>query len=181
MSGPKRKPEILLHICCAGCGAYVSGSLKDFYEVILFFYNPNIFPAEEYEKRKAEAKRVAVHYGLRLVTGAYDHGSWLKKIAGHEKDRERGERCRICYRDRLAETAKIAKARGIGFFATTLTVSPHKDARLISEIGRSLARIYGPEFLDADYNKGDGFKKGLAVSKNLGLYRQNYCGCEFSR
>lgn len=175
------RPKLLLHICCVGCGVYISKILKKDYRVTLFFYNPNIWPESEYQKRLNEAEKVAKKFRLKLITGKYDHEGWLQKIKGHEHDPERGERCRICYQDRLQKTAHLAKRKNFRYFATTLTTSPHKDAKIISEIGKSLERKQGIKFLDKDFKKQDGFKKSVAVSRELGLYRQNYCGCEYSR
>lgn len=175
------KPRLLLHICCAGCGAYVSQLLKNNFEVSLFFYNPNIFPESEYKMRFAEVKMIAEKYKLKLLAGGYDHQGWLNKIKGRENDLEKGQRCKICYFDRLEKTAQLAKKEGFNFFTTTLTVSPHKLAKEIIEFGQKLSQEYGVKFLPEDFKKKDGFKKASALAKEIGLYRQNYCGCEFSR
>ncbi len=177
---PKIKNKLLLHICCIGCGAYVSDSLKEEYTVELYFYNPNIFPKEEYNKRLEETRRVADEFSLNLICADYDHESWLERVKGLEKEPEKGKRCLVCYADRLGETAKLAKKRGFDCFDSTLTVSPHKDAKAISSIGQNLAKKYNIKFLNKDFKKQDGFKKACAVSRELNLYRQNYCGCEFS-
>ncbi|MFH0892675.1 MAG: epoxyqueuosine reductase QueH [Candidatus Falkowbacteria bacterium] len=176
-----KKPELLLHICCIGCGAYVGKMLDEEYSVSLFFYNPNIYPETEYKKRLEEIERTAKHLSLPLFLGAYGHLSWLESIRGHETDKEKGERCLICYRERLRETARMAEEKKFDLFSTTLTISPHKDAKAISEIGSDLSLKYKVTFLDRDFKKQDGFKRSVALSHELGLYRQNYCGCEFSR
>ncbi len=124
---------------------------------------------------------MADEYKIRLLVGEYDHKIWLNRIKGHEQDPERGGRCVICCKDRLEKTARKAKRDNYDYFTTTLTVSPHKDAAAISRLGNELARQYGVKFLDRDFKKKDGFKKSCVLSKELGLYRQNYCGCEFSR
>jgi len=170
-----------LHICCIGCGAYVAGELAREFRVKLFFYNPNIYPEDEYKKRLQETKRIAEKMKLDLIVGAYDHKAWLKMIAGHETDPERGGRCRLCYRDRLRSTAEKAVAESMDYFTSTLSVSPHKDARLISKTGQEMSGRYGVKFLDRDFKKRDGFKKSCELSRQLDLYRQDYCGCEFSR
>ncbi|MFH1427510.1 MAG: epoxyqueuosine reductase QueH [Patescibacteria group bacterium] len=175
-----QKPKMLLHFCCAGCGAYVSQELKKKFRIILYFYNPNIYPEAEYQKRFDEAKKIAKLYNLKLIAGIYSHEDWLKEIAGHELDPERGGRCRICYRLRLASTVGKAKELKINFFTSTLTVSPHKDANKILTIGQELEKKYNIKFIAKDFKKEDGFKKATALSKKFGLYRQNYCGCEFS-
>ncbi|MCU0679586.1 MAG: epoxyqueuosine reductase QueH [Planctomycetes bacterium] len=179
MSNPG-KPEILLHICCAACGAFVASCLKDDFKVTLYYYNPNIFPAAEFKKRLEETERIADYFSLELIKEKYDHARWLKIVAGKEQEPERGARCRICYQDRLAKTAQIAVGRKIVYFTTTLSVSPHKDARLISSLGEGLALKYAVNFLKADFKKKDGFKKSIILGERLGLYRQDYCGCEFS-
>lgn len=176
----KRKHKILLHICCIGCGAFIARELKSDYKITLFFYNPNIYPEAEYERRLKETEDIANEFKLDLMIGDYDHEVWLEKVKGFEKEPERGERCRICYFERLGKTASMAAAEAYDFFTTTLTVSPHKDAKIINELGNELARKYGIEFLDKDFKKQDGFKKACKLSKELGLYRQDYCGCEFS-
>ena len=177
----KVKPKLLLHICCVGCGAYVSRQLKQDYEVALFFYNPNIWPAEEHKKRFGEAEKIANNLRLELIIGDYDHDRWLGAVRGHENDPERGKRCLICYKYRLAATAQRAREMGQDFLATTLTTSPHKNALAINRAGEPAARAAGLKFLNQDFKKQDGFKKSAALSRELGLYRQNYCGCEFSR
>lgn len=176
-----KKPKLLLHICCVGCGVYIARLLKEKFRVYLFFYNPNIFPEEEFNKRLEEARKIAKKFNLRLLTEKYEHNFWLEKIKGHEEDRERGERCFVCYEDRLEKTAQIAKESDFKFFTTTLTMSPHKDAKAISKIGKKLEEKYQIKFLDQDFKKQDGFKKSSQLSRELGLYRQNYCGCEFSK
>jgi len=175
------KPKLLLHICCVGCGVYASQILKQDYEVALFFYNPNIWPAEEYAKRLAEARKIAKQFSLQLIEGEYNHDQWLEAVRGRESDPERGERCLICYRFRLERAAVMAKKLGGDYLTTTLTTSPHKNALAINEIGQQAAAQFDVKFISLDLKKQDGFKKSSALSRELGLYRQNYCGCEFSR
>ncbi len=177
----KRKTRLLLHICCAGCGAYISQLMKKNFQVILYFYNPNIYPEDEYEKRLVEARRIAKKFKLRLMAEPYDHKPWSELVRGLEQEPERGKRCRICYGERLKKTALTASALSARYFATTLTVSPHKDALVIMNIGREMAKKYGLEFLEQDFKKQDGFKKSVLLSQELGLYRQDYCGCEYSK
>lgn len=176
-----QKKRLLLHVCCAGCAAYTPRLLQDKYEVTLFFYNPNIHSYSEYRKRARETKKIASLYDLNLIKGKYDHKEWLHKIKEHQTDREGGERCSICYEERLEATAQVAKKGGYDIFTTTLTISPHKRADKINEIGRNIVREFGVEFLEQDLKKEDGFKESCRLSKQLGLYRQNYCGCEFSK
>ncbi|MEI6596656.1 MAG: epoxyqueuosine reductase QueH [bacterium] len=175
------KPKLLLHICCVGCGVYVSQVLQQDYEVKLFFYNPNIWPEEEYKKRLNEAEKIAGNYKLELVKGLYDHNKWLKAVHGYENEPEKGERCLVCYKFRLDAAAVMAKKLNCGYLTTTLTTSPHKNALAINQIGEQAAAQQGLKFLNQDFKKHDGFKKSSALSRELGLYRQNYCGCEFGR
>jgi predicted adenine nucleotide alpha hydrolase (AANH) superfamily ATPase len=175
-----KKPKLLLHICCIGCGAYVSRELQQIYDVSLYFYNPNIYPQTEYDKRLEEIRKVAAMTDLKVLIESYDHAGWLAMVKGHEADPERGERCRMCYEYRLEKTAQKALSLGYPWFASTLTVSPHKNALWINEIGNNLSIKYGLNFLDRDFKKNDGFKKATQLSRELHLYRQDYCGCEFS-
>ncbi|MEA1962970.1 MAG: epoxyqueuosine reductase QueH [Patescibacteria group bacterium] len=174
------KPKLLLHACCMGCGAYVSDFLKANFEVILYFSNSNIFPEKEYNVRLKETKRIAKKFNLKLICDDYNHKNWLSGIKGHEADSERGERCWICYKYRLESSARLAVTKKIKYFTSTLSVSPHKDAKAIKIIGKKLEEKYNLKFLDNDFKKNDGFKKAVEFSKVLNLYRQNYCGCEFS-
>lgn len=176
-----KKPKLLLHICCVGCGVYISQLLKDKFEIILYFLNPNIFPKDEYNKRLAETKKIAKKFRLKLFAPDYDHNKWALSIRGHEKDTEKGERCLICFYNRLEEAAKFASDNKIQYFTTTLTTSPHKDAGAIIKYGKSLAEKYNLIFLDSDWKKQNGAKLASELSRKLGLYRQNYCGCEFSQ
>ncbi len=174
------KPKLLLHICCVGCGVYASQTLRHNYKTILFFYNPNIWPEEEYRKRLAEAEKIAEQFNLKLIVGEYKHDKWLKAVRGHEGDSEKGERCLICYKFRLEAAVDMAQKLNCGYLTTTLTISPHKNALAINQIGERAAAQHGIKFLDQDFKKHDGFKKSSTLSRELGLYRQNYCGCEFS-
>jgi len=176
-----KKPELLLHICCVGCGVYASQILKRDYEARLFFYNPNIRPEEEYKRRMAEAEKIAEQFNLKLIKGEYEHEKWLEAVRGREADPERGERCLICYKFRLDAAAAMAKKLNCDYLTTTLTASPHKNASAINQLGGQAAAQYGLKFLNRDFKKQDGFKKSTVLSRELGLYRQNYCGCEFSR
>lgn len=176
----QRKPKLLLHICCIACGVYVMELLRKDFEVDLYFFNPNIAPKKEYEKRLEEIKKIADSKNFKIIIGKYTHKAWLKKIKGHEKDREKGQRCLICYQYRMESALKLAKKDGYEYFTTTLTTSPHKLAKEISRIGQELSEKYGVKYFDQDFKKQDGFKKSSELSKSLGLYRQDYCGCEFS-
>lgn len=176
----ENKPTILLHICCIGCGAYVTQLLRHEYDVFLYYYNPNIFPKEEYQKRLDDISRIARELNLDVSVPQYDHDLWLEKVKGLEDEPEKGGRCLVCYKDRLEDTAKEAKRRGIDYFTTTLTVSPHKLSNAIFEIGAELEKDLEVNFLARDFKKQGGFNKAAEFSRNLNLYRQDYCGCEFS-
>jgi len=150
------------------------------YQVTIFFTNDNIYPALEYQKRLKEAQQYFQGRGLKVVAGPYDHGRWLKFVAGLEQEPERGRRCLACYRYRLALTADFARLNGFAAFASTLAISPHKNALAINTIGEEIAKQSSLEFLAGDWKKQEGFKKSSALSRQYGFYRQNYCGCEFS-
>ncbi|MFH0951172.1 MAG: epoxyqueuosine reductase QueH [bacterium] len=174
------KPKVLLHICCATCGAYVSQLLGQDYRVHLFYSNDNIAPRKEFDKRLAEVKRISKKFCLPLTVGGYNHKAWLKTVRGHESDKEKGKRCQICYDYRLNRAAKQAKKLGIKYFASTLSVSPHKLVNIINDCGQQAGKKYGIEFLVRDFKKQDGFKKSMTLAKKFNFYRQDYCGCEFS-
>lgn len=176
------KPKLLLHVCCATCAGYiVSRILKPRYRLVLYFYNPNIDTEEEYSRRLQDVEKLARQHGCELIAAPYGHGSWNREVAGREADPERGERCRICYRLRLEQAAATAAACGCKVLATTLTISPYKDAAAITAIGQEAAAKQGLIFSDEDYRQADGWKKSIELAKESGVYRQKYCGCEFSR
>jgi len=150
--------------------------LSEDYKVVLYFYNPNIMPAAEYEKRLTEQRKLASILGTELIEGEYDNEAFLETVKGYKNEREGGNRCEKCITLRLSKTAEIAKARGFDFFTTTLSVSPHKNAELINRILKSL----GDNSVREDFKKKDGYKRSLELSKIHGLYRQNYCGCVFA-
>lgn len=175
------KPLLLLHICCAPCGAYVTRELLlPKYRVTWFFYNPNLSSRAEYDKRLAEVKRLAKEWGVSLIIAPYEHAAWLKKIKGRETDPERGGRCLICYLDRLRETAELAAKKKFDFFSTTLLTSPYKDKEAIINQSNDLASSYGVKFLSAEFLSADVYRKSQELAKELDIYRQKFCGCEFS-
>ncbi|MFQ6136379.1 MAG: epoxyqueuosine reductase QueH [Candidatus Hydrothermarchaeales archaeon] len=176
-----RKPRLLLHICCAPCSTHVIQTLKKDYEVTGYFYNPNIHPKEEYRHRLEEMRGFADKIGLETMDGEYEIKRWFKAVRGHEKDPEGGERCDICYYLRLKKTAKFAKENGFEYFTTTLSISPHKEAKVINSMGDEISKRCGIKFYSADFKKRDGFKKSVELSKEYDLYRQDYCGCIFSK
>ena len=172
--------KILLHSCCAPCSAHVIQELQKEYEVTLFYFNPNIFPEAEYQKRLAEAKKYLKKINVNLIEGRYDYQAWLEKVKGYENEPERGKRCQICYQMRLAETASQAKELGCSVFCSTLSISPHKDSEMVNKIGLELSEEHNISYLPSDWKKQEGFKKACDISKEEGFYRQEYCGCEFS-
>ncbi len=175
------KPKLLLQICCAPCGTYISHErLAPRYDLTWYFYNPNLCCLEEYEKRLAMVRLMAEKFNFSLIVEPYNHEPWRKIICGRETDPERGERCQICYRNRLVKTAQLAKEKGFDFFGTTLLVSPYKDTEAIKKIGQEMAGEYGVEFLGEDFQADDGYRRSQNLAKELGLYRQKFCGCEYS-
>jgi hypothetical protein len=173
--------KLLLHVCCAPCSTHVIEVLKKDYELTLFFYNPNIEPIPEYELRLNEAEKYAQELNLPLIIGDYDNIEWQNAVKGHESDKEGGERCNLCFRFRLEKTALYAKQNNFDFFATTLTVSPFKNADVINKIGKELEEKYKIEFLESDFKKEKGYMHSIELSKKHNLYRQHYCGCLFSK
>ncbi|MFO8016048.1 MAG: epoxyqueuosine reductase QueH [Candidatus Woesearchaeota archaeon] len=173
--------RLLLHTCCAPCSTHAIELLKDKYEVVLFFSNSNIFPRGEYEKRLDNARKIASVHGLELVEDDYDHESWLSAVKGLESEPEGGKRCLECFRFNIRRARDCAWQRGFDLFTTTLTISPHKDSGSIIRIGHELGGQRAiPQFLPVDLKKNDGFRRSTELSRKHGLYRQGYCGCEFS-
>lgn len=175
------RPKLLLHLCCAPCSLYVIELLYSRFELVCYFYDPNIHPVEEYIIRRDEARSHAESRKIRFVEGPYDADRWREVTAGHESDPEKGVRCRLCYAMRLREAARFARESGCEYFTTVLSISPHKDAKTINEIGFRLCDEFGVKYLPADFKKRDGFKKSVEMSGKYGFYRQKYCGCVYSR
>ena len=178
------KPSLLLHSCCAPCSTAVVERLMENFCVTVFYFNPNITESEEYNLRLNEQKRYLKEtYGdaVKIIEGRYSAREFFAAATGLEKEPEGGKRCEACFELRLNETAKIAKEGGYRYFCTTLTVSPHKNAELINEIGTHAGERYGVEFLPSDFKKRGGFKRSCELSEKSGLYRQNYCGCIYSK
>lgn len=175
------KQKLLLHTCCAPCAAGVFDQLLADFSVSAFFYNPNIYPAEEYRRRMLETQRFCQEYRIQFIIQKEKiKTTWQEKIQGLEQEPEGGKRCLICYTIRLEQTAQYASQHDFDIFATTLSISPHKKAEQINTIGKQLAEQYTLAFYAADFKKKDGFKKSLELSKHYHLYRQNYCGCQYS-
>lgn len=175
------KPKLLLHDCCAPCGGFLFLELSKKFDISIYYDNSNIHPFEEYQKRRDEAKKFFISQGADFFEFQYDHKEWLEAIKGLEKEPERGRRCAMCYCIRLEKAAKFAEIHKFDCFATTLSISPHKDVKLINAEGKRLAEVTGVEFLAKDWKKNNGWKYATEFSREQDFYRQNYCGCEFSR
>lgn len=178
-------PRLLLHSCCAPCSSVVLEYLAEYFAVTIFYYNPNIYPEEEFMHRIEEQKRLIRELPCKNPVDFTEHG-WLQErfyeaVRGLEHIPEGGERCFVCYRLRLEETAKLASEQGFDFFTTTLSVSPYKNAAKLNEIGEELGEKYGVKHLPSDFKKKDGYKRSIELSEKYGLYRQNYCGCVYSQ
>ena len=176
---PRKK--LLLHACCAPCATACLERVKDFFDVAVFFYNPNIDCREEYEKRAEELKRLCGIVGTECVTEDYCADEFLYAAQGTEDMPEGGERCARCFKLRLERTATLAAEKGFDYFGTTLTVSPHKNAEQVNAAGFAAAEKYGIKFLPSDFKKKGGYARSVELSRLYGLYRQNYCGCIFSK
>jgi len=173
------RPKLLMHSCCAPCSSYCITYLKDYFDITILYYNPNIEPFEEYYKRKEEQKRLCEILGVDIMDCDYDNESFRKMVIGLENEKEGGFRCFKCYELRLRKTAELAK--NFDYFTTTLTVSPYKNSNKINEIGLKLESEYGIKYLVSDFKKKEGYKKSIELSKKYNLYRQNFCGCVYSK
>lgn len=177
----QNKPKILIHTCCAICSGYPISYLKDLgYEVCAYFYNPNIYPLEEYQKRLEAQKILCKYHNVKLVVPDYNDSEYFDYVKGLEKEPEKGLRCDKCFELRLEQTAKYASLNGFDKFTTSLVISPHKNFQKITDIGLRIAQKYNLDYEAIDFKKKDGFLKTNKLSKELELYRQNYCGCKFS-
>ena len=184
IDGLSEKPKLLLHSCCAPCSSACLERLFPHFDITVFFFNPNITESKEYNLRLDEQKRfISSVYGdkVRIIEGRYFSREFFAMAEGLEKAPEGGERCYKCYEMRLKETAQTAKDGGFDYFCTTLSLSPHKNAEWINELGQKYAEVYSVKFLPSDFKKGDGYKRSIELSKEYGLYRQNYCGCIYSK
>lgn len=178
-------PRILLHACCAPCSSYVLEYLTDYFDITVFFYNPNITEYDEYLKRKAELKRFisqkSFAHKVKQIDGDYEPNLFFEIAKGRENIPEGGARCFDCYRLRLQKTAELAKSGGYDYFCTTLSISPHKNAAKLNEIGGELSELYGVKYLYSDFKKRGGYKRSIELSAEYNLYRQSFCGCIFSK
>lgn len=180
----KQVPTLLLHSCCAPCSSYVLEYLTEYFDITVFYYNPNIYPETEFGVRIAEQERLIREMDkknpIRLIAGEYDKERFYDMARGLEQVPEGGERCMKCYELRLRESAEIAKKGGYDYFTTTLSISPLKKADKLNEIGLELEKEYGVKYLTSDFKKKNGYKRSIELSKEFGLYRQDYCGCVYS-
>jgi predicted adenine nucleotide alpha hydrolase (AANH) superfamily ATPase len=193
-------PKLLLHACCAPCSSYCLEFLRQYFDVTVFFFNPNITDGEEYRKRVIEEKRLIEEYNkqvelqdfegmhsderarkIEIIEGDYDPKVFYEAARGYETCKEGGERCRKCFELRLGETARVAKEKGFDYMTTTLTISPLKNAQVLNEVGEEAAAREGIAFLPSDFKKKEGYKRSIELSQKFGLYRQNFCGCSFSK
>ena len=180
----EKVPRLLLHSCCAPCSSYVLEYLSDYFEITVFYYNPNIFPENEYTKRILEQQMLIqdmkVKHPVSFIAGSYEREKLYEIAAVLEHLNEGGERCFKCYELRLEEAARVAKEGEFDYFTTTLSISPMKNADKLNEIGNRVGQKYGVTYLQSDFKKKNGYKRSIELSKEYGLYRQDYCGCEFS-
>lgn len=178
-------PTLFLHCCCAPCSSYVLEYLSKYFRITTFYYNPNIFPQEEYAHRVAELKRFVsefpTKYPVEFLEGAYEPERYYEAVRGLEREREGGARCRKCFELRLGEAARMAKSLNFDYFTTTLSISPMKNAAVLNEVGEAMAEKYGVRHLPANFKRKGGFLRSTELSKEYGLYRQDFCGCVFSK
>lgn len=181
----EKPKKILLHSCCAPCSSYVITFLSNYFDITILYYNPNIAPIEEYNKRKEEQirliKTLNTKNKLDFLDCDYDNNIYNKVIIGHETKPEGGSRCHLCFKLRIEKTAQLAKLHNYDYFCSTLTVSPHKNSKVINEIGETISNQYDIKWLYSDFKKNEGFKKSIELSKEYKLYRQDYCGCIYSK
>lgn len=178
-----KKPVLLLQCCCAPCSSTVLEILNDCFTVKVYYYNPNIYPEAEYRKRFQNMQRLidrAGYTNIEIIDAPYAQQDFFNAVRGLENEKEGAKRCSVCFGLRLEKTAKKAKEIGAEYFTTTLSVSPHKNSRLLNEIGVKLQEEYGVKYLQSDFKKKDGYKRSTELSKQYELYRQNYCGCKYS-
>lgn len=185
MSSTKEDSTLLLHACCAPCSSACLERLSNFFKITIIYYNPNITEEKEYLKRLEELKnfiqKIKVKYPINIIDTRYDPKEFFEISKGLEKEKERGKRCYKCYELRLEETAKVAKENNFDFFATTLTLSPYKKTDWLNEIGENLSNKYQTSYLYSDFKKKNGYKRSIELSKEYNLYRQDYCGCIYSK
>ena len=178
-----KRPSLLLHSCCGPCSSYVMEYLAQYFDITIFYYNPNISPAAEFQFRAEEQQRLIHEMGLgvKFQLGTYEPERFFALAKGHEAEPEGGERCFKCYRLRLEEAARAAKAGGFSYFTTTLSISPHKNAQVLNELGKEISDTFGVPYLYSDFKKKNGYRRSCELSTEYHLYRQDYCGCIYSK
>ena len=177
----KHRPRLLLHSCCGPCSSSVLELLTKYFDIDVYYYNPNIYPESEFIKRSnTQEKLLKELKNIRFINGDYNYDLFKKRISGLELEKEGGLRCRECISMRMEEASRYAKENNYDFFTTTLSVSPHKNSKMINEIGYDLEKKYNIPYLYSDFKKKDGYKRSIVLSKEYGLYRQDYCGCQYS-
>ena len=185
LEGLGKKKTLLLHACCAPCSSYVLEYLSKYFDITLFFYNPNIYPEEEFRFREDELRRLIgempLPSGVNIISGRYEPSEFFDIARGYEELPEGDERCRRCYALRLEESARAAKEGGFDYFCTTLSISPYKNAEWLNTIGKEMSEKYGVGYLFSDFKKKNGYKRSCQLSEQYSLYRQDYCGCVFSK
>lgn len=178
-------PKLLVHSCCAPCSSYVLEYLNKYFNITVLYYNPNIYPFEEYEYRKNEQKRLISEMQFEnpvsFIDCDYDNNSFNKAVKGLEAEPEGGKRCEKCFELRLNKTAEVAKENGFDYFVTTLSISPLKNAETLNRIGKEAGEKYGVKYLLSDFKKNNGYKRSIELSREYSLYRQNFCGCVYSK
>ena len=182
---PDNPPRLLLHSCCAPCSSYTLEYLSRYFDITVYYFNPNISPKQEFDKRFEEQKRLISQMPFKnrvtLVEGDYNYDDFLEIAKGLENVPEGGERCFRCYKMRLESTARLAKEQGFDYFCTTLSISPLKNSQKINELGFEIEEKYGVKWLSSDFKKREGYKRSIQLSREYSLYRQNFCGCVFSK
>ena len=180
----QRRPKLLIHSCCAPCSSYVLEYLSEHFDITIFYYNPNIHPEDEYIRRVEEQqsliKAMPLQSEVHFIQGEYHPTDYYVSVKGLESEPEGGKRCFVCYELRLRQAAKLAAEMGFDYFATTLSISPHKNAAKLNEIGEMLGKEQGILYLPSDFKKKNGYKRSIELSKEYNLYRQDYCGCVYS-
>lgn len=181
----KEVPRLFLHSCCAPCSSYVLEYLSEHFAITVFYFNPNIAPEEEYRKRVEEQKRLVEQlpavYPIQFLEGRYEPEEFYSRVRGLEKEPEGGARCRVCFELRLEEAARLAAEGGYDYYTTTLSISPLKNAQVLADVAIKMGEKWGVAWLPSDFKKKEGYKRSIQLSSEYDLYRQNYCGCVFSR
>ena len=184
-SAGERVPSVLLHSCCAPCSSYCIEYLSQYFHVTVFYYNPNIYPDSEYYHRVKEQQefinRFPAKYPVGFIEGDFDTQEFYKAAKGLEQEPERGARCTECFKLRLGRTAEVASEKRFDYFTSTLTISPMKDAALLNQIGSEMGEVHGVKWLPSDFKKKNGYLRSCELSREYGIYRQDYCGCVFSK